>query len=63
MTKNGHAGLTTQKCGFIVHPTSGWLGASPDAKVFDPPCQEVGIAEFKCKRDVSPLEACADVDF
>ena len=66
MNKNGHGGLTTEKCGFIIHPTSGWLGASPDAKVFDPSCKEVGIAEFKCpytKRDMSPLEACADADF
>ena len=66
MNKNGHGGLTTEKCGFIIHPTSGWLGASPDAKVFDPSCEKVGIAEFKCpyaKRDVSPLEACADTNF
>ena len=60
MNKNGHCGLTTQKCGFIIHPTSGWLGASPDAKVFDPSCEEVGTAEFKCpytKRGMSPLQA------
>ena len=66
MNKNGHGGLTTEKSGFIIHPTSGWLGASPDAKVFDPSCEKVGIAEFKCpcaKRDVSPLEACADTNF
>ena len=45
----------------------GWLGASPDAKVFDPSCNlHNGIAEFKCpysKRDKSPQEACNDSSF
>ena len=66
MNKNGHAGLTTQSCGFIVHPTKGWLGASPDARVSDPSRELFGIAEFKCpytKRDVSPATACDDPNF
>ena len=47
MVKNGHSGLTTSPCGFIIHPEKGWLGASPDAKVFDPSSNlQNGIAEF-----------------
>ena len=46
---HGKKGLSTRKCGFIVHPTMGWLGASPDARVTDPHCDlPDGIAEFKC---------------
>ena len=66
MNNNDHEGLTMQKCGFIIHPTKGWLGASPDVKVLDPWSEEVGIAKFKCpysKQDLSPLEACADTKF
>ena len=33
---HGKKGLTMRKCGFIVHPTMGWLGASTDARVTDP---------------------------
>ena len=64
MVSQGHSGLTTYPCGFVIHPTMGWLGASPDAKVFDPSFQpHNGIAEFKCpysKCDKSPLESCDD---
>ena len=28
--RNGHPDLVTSPCGFIIHPTMGWLGASPD---------------------------------
>ena len=67
MVRSGHSGLTTQPCGFIIHQTKGWLGVSPDAKVFDPACSCLnGIAEFKCpytKRDKSPEEACSDPSF
>ena len=63
----GHSGLTTYPCGFLIHPTMGWLGASPDAKVFDPSFQpHNGIADFKCpysKRDKSPQESCDDPSF
>ena len=68
MLSIGHSGLTTQPIGFIVHPTKGWFGASPDAKVYDPSSHANchGIAEFKCpysKRDISPQEACQDPQF
>ena len=64
---HGKKGLSTRKCGFIVHPTMGWLGASPDARVTDPHCDfPDGIAEFKCpfsKKEVTPREACDDPNF
>ena len=66
MIEHGHKGLTTHPCGFIIHPTKGWLGASPDAQVIDPSCNLTGIAEFKCpyaKRDQSLYDACTDAYF
>ena len=49
MESNGHSDLRTIKAGFVVHPEKGWLGASPDAYVFDPSVDDpTGIAEFKC---------------
>lgn len=67
MISSHHGGFTTSACGFVIHPEKGWLGASPDAKVFDPSCHlPNGIAEFKCpysKRDKSPQEACNDSSF
>ena len=67
MRNYGHQDIATRLCGFIVHNTFGWLGASPDAFVRDPSisCPE-GIAEFKCpysKRDIDPLIACDDPSF
>ncbi|XDV17037.1 hypothetical protein PO909_016488 [Leuciscus waleckii] len=41
--------VNVSPCGFVVHPDASYLGASPDAKVFDPnadPC--FGLAEVKC---------------
>ena len=67
MHSKGHCGLTTTRCGFIVLSSKGWLGASPDARVYDPSSSKCnGIAEFKCpysKRDKSPLESCEDPNF
>ena len=65
---HGKKGLSTTKCGFIVHPTMGWLGASPgDARIIDPHSNlPNGIAEFKCpfsKKEVTPREACDDPNF
>ena len=59
--------VTVEKCGFIIHPKHGWLGASPDGCVVDTACDEPnGIVEIKCpysKRDVTPEEACKDINF
>ena len=67
MVSEGHIGVSTDPCGSLVHPTMGWLGASPDAKSTDPSFQPAhGIAEFKCpftKRDKSPQECCDDPSF
>ena len=55
------------KCGFIIHPTMRWFGASPDACVIDPHSEfPDGIAEFKCpysKKELTPREACEDTKF
>ena len=56
MNVNGHKGLITKPCGFVVHPTQGWLGASPDAFVFDPTnVLSNGIVEFKCPYSTRPM--------
>ena len=59
--------VTVKKCGFIIHPRYGWLGASPDGHVVARLCSEAeGILEIKCpfsKWDVTPLEACQDINF
>ena len=64
---HGKVKLTTQQCGFIIHPTMGWFGATPDAFVTDPHSTfPNGIAEFKCpytKKDLAPREACEDTKF
>lgn len=53
-------GLTVQRAGFIVHPTEGWIGASPDGFVGDDALIEVKcpfglrdkqVPEFKTARD------------
>ena len=54
--------LKLKKCGFIIHPTQGWLGASPDGLVHDPASHDPsGILETNCpytkRDDVSPKEA------
>ncbi len=52
---------------FLSIPLKEWLGASPDALVFDPSSVSTdGIAEFKClysKADIDPKEACEDKSF
>ncbi|XP_073697761.1 uncharacterized protein [Garra rufa] len=36
-------------CGFVIHPDAPYLGASPDAKVYDPNADPYfGLAEVKC---------------
>ena len=60
MTKLGHSNIMVKKCGFIIHPEKGRLGASPDGKVKDPVSdQPDGIIEVKCpysKCEVTPEE-------
>ena len=67
MRRNGHPDLCVHKCGFIIHPKLGWLGASPDGKVTAPFPQCVnGIVEFKCPyayRDKALQETCKDENF
>ncbi len=50
MRSNDYVGLHTKKAGFVVDSDKCWLGASPDAWVFDLSidCTPTGIAEFKC---------------
>ena len=64
---HGKTKLTTQQCGFIIHPTMGWFGASPDACIIDPHSEfPNGIAEFKCpysKKELTPRDACEDSKF
>ncbi len=50
MRSNDHVGLHTKKAGFVVDSDKCWLGASPDAWVFDLSidCTPTVIAEFKC---------------
>lgn len=67
METQGHTNLVVTICGFIIHPSKGWLGASPDGFVCDPSSHEpCGILEVKCpdsKRDITAEEACNDPDF
>ena len=56
--------VSVEKCGFIIHPTKGWLGASPDGRVTDPTSEKpCGIIEVKCpytKCEVTPEDACTN---
>ena len=63
----GNYSIVVEKCGFIVHPDKGWIGASPDGQVTDLTAAEPrGLIEVKCpfsKREVSSTEACKDPNF
>ena len=49
MKKLGCLNISVKKCGFIIHPKKGWIGASPDGKVSDPDSEQPhGIIEVKC---------------
>ena len=67
MTKEHNSSVSVEKCGFIIHPSKGWLGASPDGRVKDPTSKHCyGIIEVKCpysKRDMTPEQACMDPNF
>ena len=55
------------KSGLVISLDSPYLGASPDAKVIDPGCDDpFGLSEVKCpetKYLVTPLDACSDSNF
>ena len=55
------------KSGLVISLDSPYLGASPDAKVIDPGCNDpFGLSEVKCpetKYLVTPLDACSDSNF
>ena len=59
--------VIVSKCGFIVHPKKGWIGASPDGFVKDTSCvYPNGLLEIQCpysKREETPEKACEDTDF
>ena len=59
--------VSLEKCGFIIHPEKGWLGASPDGKVKNLTSQQSsGVIDVKChytKHDCTPEEACSDDKF
>ena len=63
----GHNGLFYTKSGFVISEEYPFLGASPDAVVYDSSCTEsFGLAEIKCaffNRNVSPSEACSSSGF
>ena len=63
---SGHYIVVTQS-GFLVSPDHPFLGASPDAAVYDPSePHPYGFAEVKCPykhRDSTPKDACADSSF
>lgn len=65
--KNGHPDLFAAQSGFIVSSDYPVLGASPDASIYDPSCNEpYGFAEIKCPfthRERSPVEACKQPSF
>ena len=64
MRKNGHENLEVKNCGFIIHPTQGWLGASPDGHVHDPASRDPsGILEIKCPytKSLPSLEFCSNL--
>ena len=59
-------GYTVWKIPSVAFNPAIWESSITWCKSFDPSCENVSIAEFKCpyaKRDVSPLEACADTNF
>ena len=61
---SGDEHLDVNQSGLWVSPDYPFLGASPDAAVYDPSeLQAFGFTEVKCPykhKDVTPKEACAD---
>ena len=67
MNSLGNHGISVKKCGFIIHPVKGWIGASPDGRVTDLTANKpLGLIEVKCpymKQEMTPMEACKDPHF
>ena len=63
----GHTGLVTCSAGFVVSEEYPFLGASPDAFVYDPSStNQLGLAEIKCPykyRELHPEDASQQTDF
>ena len=60
----GHADLYTCRSGFVISEEYPFLGASPDAVVYDPTSSDqFGLAEVKYPyscRDITPSQACSE---
>jgi len=66
--QNGHPDLLVSPSGFIVNPSFSYLGASPDAAVYDPSNTEqpFGFVEIKCPysaRETTPYDAAQNSGF
>ena len=63
----GHSHLFRCRSGFIVSDDHPFLGASPDAVVYNPDNKDLfGLAEVKCPYSVhliTPAEVCSRKDF
>ncbi|XP_034092199.1 uncharacterized protein LOC117559516 isoform X1 [Gymnodraco acuticeps] len=54
------ANVNYSPCGLVIHPSTPWLGASPDGVVFDrTEYPQFGLVEFKCPK-LCRLQICAD---
>ena len=64
---SGHSDLYACKSGFVISDEHPFLGASPDAAVYDPSAtKSFGVAEVKCPysfRNMTPTEACSKPHF
>ena len=64
---SGKTGLYTCPSGFVISEDHAFLGASPDATVYDPESADpFGLAEVKCTyscRQLTPIEACSNPSF
>ena len=65
---HGHPGLIVSSCGFVINREFLFLGATPDASVYDPIEleQPYGYLEVKCPysvRDLTPVQACSTPNF
>ena len=65
--ESGHSDLYACKSGFVISEEYPFLGASPDAAVYDPSAEKsFGLAEVKCpysSRSMTPTEACSKPHF